>query len=303
MQERFSRLDFIKGSCAVLGTGMFSMPSFGAGDGAENPDPRAIFQREIDIVTPEDYRRYLDDGDTRGFKALDRLEKAFDKVYSEALSVKPTDKPAIWLVYNLGCIVKTKESLFSIDLVHRREAEFAKHLDFSLITHNHCDHWRQNLYRAMDGSGKTVVSNFLNNYGAKKNGGYVRGTKTFKIRDVEISTMLVDHNKRLVDFTTAYEIRIGDFTIFHSGDCSSHAKFKLKSKSVDVWLLHPRCGLKPEDAAQVVKPKLSAISHLNELLHAKGRWRWTWKQGESHRRTLGKAGYKAVVPLWGDRIV
>ena len=34
------------------------------------------------LVTPQDYKQYLRDGKTRGFKALDALERAFEKVVS-----------------------------------------------------------------------------------------------------------------------------------------------------------------------------------------------------------------------------
>ena len=68
------------------------------------------------------------------------------------------DAPAVWSVYNMGYIVKTRRSLFSIDLVHRRDAEFAPLLDFALITHNHGDHWRKGFYGAVNGWGRTPRS-------------------------------------------------------------------------------------------------------------------------------------------------
>ena len=41
---------------------------------------------------------------------------------------------------------------------------------------------------------------------------------------------------------------------------------------------------------------------VHELGHAKDRWRWTWAQGGKAKSKLEAAGFKAVVPLWGDRI-
>ena len=63
----------------------------------------------------------------------------------------------------MGYIVKTREALFSVDLVHRRDVEFAPLLDFALVTHNHGDHWQKGFYQAMTKRGKVVVSNFLGN--------------------------------------------------------------------------------------------------------------------------------------------
>ena len=136
------------------------------------------------LVTPQDYKQYLRDGDTRGLTALEALERAFEKVMREAKETVVTgDAPAVWSVYNMGYIVKTRQSLFSIDLVHRRDAEFAPLLDFALITDKHRDHWRGDFYKAMDSAGKTVVSNFLGNKGASECG-HASGEKVFKIKDL-----------------------------------------------------------------------------------------------------------------------
>ena len=189
----------------------------------------AAWQGETDQATSDLYGMYFKDGDTRGLASLEKLEAAFEKVMREAKETKVSgDRPAVWSVYNMGYIVKTREAMVSIDLVHRRAAEFAPLLDFALITHNHGDHWRQDFYQAMNGAGKTVISNFLDNYGAadwRKGGkswyaagGYIRGVKTFKIKGMEIRTSLIDHNDYLIDFTTAFEIKIGDFILYHTGD-------------------------------------------------------------------------------------
>ena len=125
-----------------------------------------VWQRDTDLVTPESYCRYLQDGDTRGFQTLENLERGFEKVLKEIDGCEIVDTPAVWHVYNMGYIVKTRESLFSIDLNHRRDTELAPRLDFALITHNHDDHFREPFYAAMNGAKKTVVSNFKDNYGA-----------------------------------------------------------------------------------------------------------------------------------------
>ena len=144
------------------------------------------WQAETDLATSDLYYKYWNDGDTRGLRSLERLEAAFDKVMREVKETVVTgDAPAVWSVYNMGYVVKTREATFSIDLVHRRAGEFAPMLDFALVTHNHSDHWSRDLYAPMNGAGKTVVSNFLDNYGAADwrkggsswfvNGGYTRG--------------------------------------------------------------------------------------------------------------------------------
>ena len=312
LKGSISRRDFCAGGIAAAVAGM--VPSV---RGEEAEDERAKFQREIDAVTPQAWGGYcrsglsLDEAEGARIRAelpaLQRYEDAFDRVLAEIDQTEVTGRPAVWLVYNMGIVVKTAKSLFAVDLNHRRAELLAPRLDFALITHNHSDHYTDLFYRAMnDVEHKTVVSNFKDNYGASRAtgrvGGYTRAVKTFEFGDVKVRTTLTDHNSYLVDFTTAFEITIGDFVIYHSGDCSNADKLRPECPFPDVWVFHPRCGMKPADGARAVNPKLAVVAHLNELGHARGRWRWTWAHGERDRQALGEAGFKAVVPLWGDRI-
>lgn len=312
-----TRMQFIKGASA-LGTAAAMRCGADADESIDGAiDFRTAFQREIDEIDPSVWASYYKAGsqlDTEmgaqlrtRLPALQRYEDAFDRVVAEIKSTEVADKPAVWLVYNMGIIVKTRSSLFAVDLHHRRAEELASLLDFALITHNHGDHYTDLFYQAMDGAQKkTVISNFKDNYGAhfakKHPGGYTRAVKTFELGDVTVRTTYADHNAYLEDFTTVFEITCGDFTIYHSGDCSNAAKLKPVSPNPDLWIVHPLCGMKPVDGAHAVNPKLTVVAHLNELGHAKGRWRWTWANGESVKAKLEEAGFAAVVPLWGDRV-
>lgn len=275
-------------------------------------DAMAIWQRETDMVSADVYKSYLDDGDTRSLVSLEKLEAAYKKVVREMDETEVGDIPAVWSVYNMGYVVKTRNSTFSIDLVHRRDAELASKMDFALITHNHADHWREGFYRAMNGSGKTVVSNFLDNSGAadkrrpgsslKENGGYTRARRTFLIKDVEIRTSLVDHNEYLVDFTTAFEIRVGDWLLYHTGDCGKGSEEKLGTTwgRPDLWLFFPGCKINVAEAIRNVQPKRVVFGHLWELSHATGRL-----TEPRIRRALSDAKpicEQTAVALWGDRV-
>ena len=267
-----------------------------------------VWQRETDRTTRDLYMEYREDGDTRALAALENLERGFDKVLSEIKSCKVGDVPALWHVYNMGYIVKTKEALFSIDLNHRRDLELVPLLDFALITHNHSDHYREPFYKAMDKAGKIVISNFKDNYGAAKwhpdetwdCGGYTRAEKTFKIKDVEISTSLVDHNPYLIDFTTAFEIRVGKWTMYHTGDCGVSAKFKTKWGRPDLWVMFPGCGVDVADAFNRVRPKKIAFGHLWELAHRYGRL--GAPSVKASKKKIEALGGSVVIPLWGERV-
>ena len=272
------------------------------------------WQAETDLATSELYGKYWRDGDTRSLASLEKLEAGFDKVLREAReTVVAGDVPAVWSVYNMGFIVKTRTAMFSIDLLHRRSVEFAPYLDFALITHNHSDHWRQELYGAMDRAGKTVVSNFLDNYGSAdwkkpgsswhERGGYIRGVKEFDLKGVKIRTSLIDHNDYLIDFTTAFEIKIGDFLLYHTGDSGSGTEPKLNTLwgRPDLWLFFPGCGIDVAKAVAKVGAKRIVFGHLWELAHKSGRLK-----APLVRRALVKARPHCAdvsFALWGDRLV
>ena len=275
-------------------------------DGLE--DTLDLWQRETDLVTPETFAAYFADGDTRGLRTLEKLESAFEKILREIRETKVGDRPAVWSVYNMGYVVKTREALFSIDLVHRRALELEPFLDFALVTHNHDDHYRPEFVRALNRSGKTVISNFLDNYAALRTkggvGGYTRAEKTFKLKDVEIRTSLVDHNGYLIDFTTAFEIRIGDFLLYHSGDCGIATKLRTTWGRPDLWLFFPGCGVDVADAVKRIGAKRTCFGHLWELGHQTGEWKGRLSK-PIIVRALEKArtvGVQPEVPLWGARI-
>lgn len=294
-----NRREFITGAaCAAAMTHSLSA------SGEETLD---VWQRETDLVLPDTYRQYLKDGNTRGFAALEKLEKGFERIVEEIRTVKIRETPAVWNVYNMGYIIKTQEALFSIDLVHRRAEELAEILDFSLVTHNHGDHFHAGLYNLMNKAGKTVISNFLDNYGAhfKKNiGGYTREKKTFNLKDVEIRTSLIDHNGYLTDFTTAFEIKYNSFIIYHTGDSGWGTEKKLSTTfgKADLWLFFPGCGINPGKAVEIVKPKRISIGHIWELGH-KHNSRLTSKMVRGAIAEARKNCPDVSAGYWGERIV
>ncbi len=266
----------------------------------------ARLQREVDDVTPQDYKAYMAGGETSALKpALARLDRAFDKVLADVRETVVTERPAVWFVYNMGLVVKTPQTVFTIDLVHRHAEKIVPLLDFALITHNHGDHFTEAFYRAVNGAGKTVVSNFKDNYGAQPwgtRGGYTRATKEFRFKDVEVRTTLTDHNPYLVDFTTAFEVRVGRYTLYHTGDCCAATKLN-PTRQPDLWLVHPYCGLKVADGIRKFRPARTAVLHLNEFGHARGQARWTYDHGLNAKRDAEAAGGAAFVPVGGDRLV
>ena len=312
-----NRRDFARGCVAAAAAATLRRADAQRHEPTGVPDLE-VRQGEIDAITPADFKAYWQPGtelppeglaeSVSRFPVLGRLEAAFEKVFREAKDtvVSDVDHPAVWYVYNMGLVVKTPKTLFSIDLHHRRAEEFAPLLDFALITHNHNDHYTERFKVAMDrGQRKTVVNNFFDNYGVadRRFGGYTRAkSKTFEFGDVKVITGLCDHNSYLIDYTTPFEVQVGSFTLYHSGDCCDHAKLHV-SRQPDMWVFHPYCGM---DAAkgcvEAIRPKLAVVAHLQELGHAKGRYRWTYFDGLRKKAQVEEAGFAARMPLWGDRL-
>ena len=290
------RRQFVAGAVAV---GLTGGASGSSSSGAS--DDIAVWHKETEQVSPEVYRQYMADGGTRGFASLEKLEAAFEKVMREVKDAKVDDIPAVWSVYNMGYVIKTRESLFSIDLVHRRDMEFASMLDFALVTHNHGDHYRKNLCKAIADRKRLVISNFI------PVKGYTRAKKTFKIKDVEIRTSLIDHNDWLIDFTTAFEIKVGNWTLYHTGDSGRGTEPKLETVwgRPDLWLFFPGCGIDTAKAVAKVKAKHIVFGHLWELEHKQNH------QGRLDEPLLRRAFVNAVkggnrstsLAFWGERIV
>ena len=304
-----TRKDFIFGSLGLAAAGALAgcrttaTPPPAAKEGEDALD---LWQRETDQVAYDTFEAYLrGEVAAKDFISLTKLEEGFEKVLREIDTADVSVHPAVWMVYNMGVIVKTRESLFSIDLMHRRAEELAPRLDFALITHNHKDHFREGFYRKMNGAHKTVISNFLDNYGVKdwKNeGGFTRAKKTFRIRDVEIRTSLVDHNAYLIDFTTAFEIRVGDWILYHTGDCGVASKLRTTWGRPDLWVFFPGCGVDVAEAERNVRPKQMSFGHLWELGHRYGRLTTPMVRA-AQKKALDAGTQNLTVPLWGERIV
>lgn len=242
------------------------------------------------------------------FPALKRFDEAFDKVFAEAQATKVTgSRPAVWYVYNMGIVVKTAQTLFTVDLKHRQALKFAPLVDFAVITHNHTDHYDDEYLQTLDRAHKTVINNFDDNYGAHffkgGLGGYNRGGKTFNIKDVQISTFVSNHNDYLLDYVMPVVIRVGDFTIFHSGDSSHIKQLAPMCQKPDMWFMHPIVGIKPGEGATAIKPKCQMIVHLHEFGHKVNGPRWKFSDGQKAVRQVRDAGYEAKMPLWGERLI
>lgn len=239
------------------------------------------------------------------FPVMRWYDRAFDRVFDEFTSAKVTGPvPAVWYLYNMGVLVKTATCAFGIDVCHRQAPRLAKHLDFLLATHNHGDHFNMRLVNAMCAAGKPVITNFH-----LCRDWYSRELeKTFTIGDVTIHTTAADHQTWLRLAVTCFEVVCGKgkdaFTIFHSGDCCRADHLKPRGRP-DLYFGHCAIGLDILKAAQTTMPAKTFLPvHHQELGHLPGPYRCVAFEDEPLKtvRRLRDAGFRSVMPVWGDRI-
>lgn len=272
-------------------------------------------QKYADICSSTNFDAYLSADSTvaHTLETYDDLficyKKSFDKVLSEVKDTKVENGTvAIWLLYNMGYIVKTPSGCFGIDICHRDAEQFAPYLDFLCITHNHQDHYSQPLINAMLTLGKPVVSNYI----APTSGYQYMTTKSaddFTIGKFQIHTCLTDHNNdKLKLFDTTFQIDCGDdtgnFVIMHVGDSNYNASQYTVTKDVDVFIPRyaPNALTENNVIGTIVKPKYVLLSHILEMTHTDteaSRWSFALALERAARLNCDKT----YVPFWGEKMI
>ncbi len=234
--------------------------------------------------------------------------EAFDKVLHEVKNTKVENGSAlVWLLYNMGFVVKTASGCFGIDIDHRLAEQLEPFLDFMCITHNHGDHYSIKLMEAMIKNGKPVISNFY------EDGGEYLSTKpaSYKIKNFTIDTDMSDHlaNPDMQDFVTLFRIECGDdsgnFSILHCGDSGFNPEqFINVQGSVSMVVL--RWGAPRESnifgtGEGQVETNYAVLSHLIELRHR------PYPHGQaSITKTLEHLPNvkceNTIMPFWGEKL-
>lgn len=234
--------------------------------------------------------------------------EAFDKVLYEVKNTKVKyGSTAVWLLYNMGFVVKTPSGCFGIDLDHRLAEQFEPYLDFLIITHNHGDHQNEKLIAAMAEKGKPILSNFH-----KDSGVYLSTTATqYTIGNFKIRTDISDHlrHRNFQNFVTLFRIDCGEdsggFSMLHGGDTGFDPK-RFTNVQGPVSLLVMRWGEARENdilgtGPGQVQPDYAVLSHLIELRHK------PYPKGQaSIKKTLEHLPNvkceHTLLPFWGEML-
>lgn len=232
---------------------------------------------------------------------------AFDRVLAGIKNEIPASGEVhIYMLYNMGYVVKTPSGCFALDIYHRRGAELEPYIDFYGSTHVHQDHKCQTLIDAMLEAGKPVVTNYLDKHGyaytSEKAADYIIGK--FKLH-----TFITNHNNGSTNVpVTVFQIDCGDdtdnFVLMHSGDSNFIAEQYDVTEDIDVYI--PRYA--PNELTEnnvigkVFSPKYVLLSHILELSHADSdSSRWTLEQGLARASQLDCK--QTYMPFWGEKMV
>lgn len=234
--------------------------------------------------------------------------RAFDKVLDEVKNTQvPNGSAAVWLLYNMGFVVKTPSATFGIDVDHRWAEKLEPYLDFLCVTHNHVDHAHIKLMDAMNKKGKPVLSNFYD-----KDKTYLSKAPTnYTIGGIKIRTDITDHlrDPALPKFVTVFRIECGadagNFSMLYSGD-SGFRPTEFVNVEGPVNLAVLRWGAARENdilgtGSGQVKPDYAILSHLIELRHD------PYPNGQaSITQTLVHLPNvkcdNTIIPFWGEKM-
>lgn len=254
------------------------------------------FQNYLELEDPA-ARRQAEKGTVMYFyqDALEKLVKEIPATKVEKGTV------AVWLLYNMGYVIKTPSHCFAIDLSHPEADRLVPYLEFLMITHDHDDHYTDKMNKAMIAAGKKVYSNFDVEGYALTN---IREEREIDLGDIKFRTEITDHNKKYRQFVITYLIDCGEdtghTTIYHVGDSCYYDQLN-PSWPVDIFIPHLQVGLKIDKAAANIQPNWVLMSHVLELGHAVDRFRWTYMCGLNEAHQVHRKN--VFVPIWGEKVI
>ena len=232
----------------------------------------------------------------------------FDKILHEVKNTKVKKGTAVvWMLYNMGFVVKTPSGCFGMDIDHRYAEQLEPYLDFLCITHNHGDHYNTGLMEAMNRHGKPVLSNFY-----EKSEAYFSKTATnYKIGNFTITTDISDHlaNPDFPDFVTLFRIDCGEnsggLSLLHCGDSGFNPeRFRNVQGAVSMVII--RWGAPRENnilgtGEGQIQTDYALLSHLIELRHR------PIPHGQASilkalEHLPGLKYENALIPFWGEKL-
>lgn len=268
-----------------------------------------VLQSHMDSLSNDSFEAYVSETDPSVRRQMEKgtvlwyCQAALEKLVREIPGTKVEEGSVVmWLLYNMGYVVKTPSHCFAIDIKHPEAERLVPFLDFLMITHDHDDHYTDALNKAMIAAGKPVYSNFDSPDYPLTN---IREIREVDLGDIRSTTEMTDHSKKYPEgFVATYLVDCGADTghtsIYFVGDSCSAGQLN-PSGPVDIFVPHLQVGLKIDVAAAKIQPECVLVSHLLELGHRVDRYRWTYWLGLDVAHQIHRPG--CFVPVWGEKFV
>lgn len=270
-------------------------------------------QEYADLLSPDDFQKYLVASERAALKMeedysiLACYRYAFNHILDEVKNDRPENgSVSVWMLYNMGIIVKTPSGCFGVDINHRLAKDFAPYLDFLCVTHNHADHTSTELMQAMYSAGKPVVSNFYTASSIY----YSKFPASYTIGKFSVRTAITDHDDELRNFISVFRISCGDdsgnFSILHCGDSTFDQNQFGNVEGGNIGLLVLRNGAKVENniigqGAGKIMADYAFLSHVIELRHQIGKSPIRFPLMETLKRTAQINCENTQMPFWGEK--
>ena len=265
----------------------------------------------LNLTTFNDYLKSSNDNSIdmeHTIPILYSYRDGFDKVIDGLKNTEVKNgTTAVWLLYNMGFVVKTPSGSYGVDIDHRWAELLEPYLDFLCVTHNHGDHYNTKLMDAMNKKGKPVLSNFY----TKDAKHLSKVPASYNIGNFKIKTDISDHlaDPALPNFVTVFRIEggadSGNFSMLHCGDSGFNPLHFTKVQG-PVNMVVLRWGAARENnilgtGSGKVKPNYAVLSHLIELRHE------PYPKGQaSITQTLihlpNVACENTIMPFWGEKM-
>ena len=275
----------------------------------------SIIQSYADTCASMTFSRFLEGEDwlasslVRYNDILACYNAAFDRVLDALADEAPADGEVhIWMLYNMGYVVRTASGSFGIDIYHRRGAELAPYLDFYASTHVHQDHRCDALADAMLAAGKPVLTNYLDIAGYEYTSGEA---KDYSIGNFSIHSFITNHNNGESNVpVTVFRIDCGadagNLVLMNSGDSNflPGQYASVKDDKIDIYIPRyaPNELTENNVIGQVFTPDYVLLSHILELSHSDpDSSRWTLEQGLTRASLLDCDN--TYMPFWGEKLV
>jgi len=251
------------------------------------------------------YRSYwssyssLADGMENQYPILYYMRQADLHAYDEIRNTVVKKGVSIWLLYNVGYIVKTKDKCFGVDINARGSTDLADVLDFAIVTHIHSDHYEPNFVKAMTSLGKTVYAPFSANGTT-----VVSSTIEYNIGDVNVRFTMSHQESDIVVIVPQIDCgpSTGHYTIYDLADARPAITDINPTKHINLFIIDIQNGIDVFAAVDRVKPDASIYAHEMELGHPIGQG-WRWKYGYTYNKISPRLHSSSYVLTWGEKIV